>query len=298
MIYPNSKRFLPIYIQGSGPDYSTTPLTFTGKNASNAVKMISYGNPPSITLQYSKNGGAWTNYSIDDIITFNQGETVAFSGANEQFSIDGDQSSYRFVTTGLMDLKGNMQSLLNFGTTAPQGCFWNLFNNCKGVADASQLIFPATTLGKWSYAGMFYGCSNLTNASFNLPATQLYQACYLWMFGNCTSLTAVPPVLPATGLVYECYASMFNGCSNLTDAPLLSGTVLANNSYHEMFKGCSKLSSISVAISAWSGSYTQNWVYRVQTTNGTFTCPTALGTNATIARGNYYCPNNWTVVNK
>lgn len=116
------------------------------------------------------------------------------------------------------------------------------------------------------------------------------------MFGNCTSLTAVPPVLPATGLVYECYASMFNGCSNITDAPLLSGAVLANNSYHEMFKGCSKLSSISVAISAWNGSYTSNWVNGVAS-NGTFTCPTALGTNATITRGTSNCPSNWTVVN-
>lgn len=153
------------------PDYTTIPLTFTGKNASNAIKLTKTGSPPAITLQYSKNNGSWTTYNIGDTIEFNQGETVAFSGANEQFSTNGDNTCYKFATTGLIDLSGNIQSLLNFGTTAPQGCFWNLFNNCKSIVDASQLVFPATTLGKWSYAGMFYGNSNLTNASFNLPAT-------------------------------------------------------------------------------------------------------------------------------
>ena len=62
-----------------------------------------------------------------------------------------------------------------------------------------------------------------------------------------------------------------------------------------MFYGCSKLSSIEVEFSSWPGN-TYSWVQNVAS-NGTFTCPTALGTNETITRGINNCPANWTVVN-
>ena len=62
-----------------------------------------------------------------------------------------------------------------------------------------------------------------------------------------------------------------------------------------MFYGCSKLSSIEVEFSSWPGN-TNSWVNNVAS-NGTFKCPTALGTNETITRGSSYCPTNWTVVN-
>lgn len=65
-----------------------------------------------------------------------------------------------------------------------------------------------------------------------------------------------------------------------------------------MFSYCRSLSSIDVDFTVWpAASYaTIGWVSMVAAT-GTFKCPTALGTDATIQRGESYCPAGWTVVN-
>jgi len=59
---------------------------------------------------------------------------------------------------------------------------------------------------------------------------------------------------------------------------------------------CSSLTCISTDISSWPANGFREWVLRVAA-NGTFICPEALGTDATIQRGVNYCPNGWTVVN-
>lgn len=61
-------------------DYSTMPLTFVGKAANNAVCLSSIGSPHTVTLQYSKNKGAWTDYTINDVIELSANEIVSFSG--------------------------------------------------------------------------------------------------------------------------------------------------------------------------------------------------------------------------
>lgn len=64
-----------------------------------------------------------------------------------------------------------------------------------------------------------------------------------------------------------------------------------------MFYGCTSLTSISASFTEWNPSNaTTEWVTKV-TSNGTFYCPTALGTDLTIDRDFSYCPINWTVVN-
>lgn len=122
-------------------------------------------------------------------------------------------------------------------------------------------------------------------------------ACYAYMFRNCTSLITAP-LLPATTLAHSCYYYMFASCTALTSAPQLPATTLANYCYYYMFNGCTKLSNIEVALTSWTPTNaTTNWVRNIAA-NGTFTCPTALGTNSSITRGNSNCPTNWTVINK
>jgi len=88
---------------------------------------------------------------------------------------------------------------------------------------------------------------------------------------------------------------MFYRCSNLTDTTPIRVTQSNSNGMIYMFYGCSKLSSIEVEFTSWPVN-TNDWVNGVAS-NGTFTCPTALGTNETITRGTSNCPVNWTVVN-
>ncbi|MCR5750722.1 MAG: hypothetical protein K6G91_02055 [Kiritimatiellae bacterium] len=63
-----------------------------------------------------------------------------------------------------------------------------------------------------------------------------------------------------------------------------------------MFDGCRALAEVRVSFSAWLSGATRNWMRSVPA-SGTFYCPSALGTDATITRGANNCPAGWTVVN-
>lgn len=180
-------------------------------------------------------------------------------------------------------------------TTLADYCYSNMFRGCTSLTAAPEL--PATTLATYCYSGMFNGCKSLTTAPA-LPVTTLATYCYQYMFSGCTSLSAAP-ALPATTLAADCYSGMFRECTSLTAAPSLPATTLATDCYYYMFNGCTSLASIDVSFSAWTG-VTTNWVTNAGTQatgTKTFTCPTALGNDDTITRGNSYCPDGWTVVN-
>ena len=117
--------------------------------------------------------------------------------------------------------------------------------------------------------------------------------CFYALFLNCASLTAAPE-LPATIMTTRCYGRMFES-SSITASPMLPAETLQQTCYLTMFRYCSNLVSIRVSAKAFSSS-TTNWVTGVAAT-GTFYCPTALGTNETISRGNSACPTGWTVIN-
>ena len=134
---------------------------------------------------------------------------------------------------------------------------------------------------------MFYGCPSLTTAP-ELPATTLASGCYRYMFSNCTSLTAAPE-LPATTVTYACYNGMFNGCTSLSAAPTLKAPAFTYYSCNEMFKNCTQLSSVEVALTAWTGGATDNWLNGVAA-SGTFTCPAQLPDT----RGVSNIPTGWT----
>lgn len=117
--------------------------------------------------------------------------------------------------------------------------------------------------------GMFYGCSNLTAAPEIHVSASNYQDTFSYMFTNCTGMLSAKLDLQS-GNATRLMTSMYQGCSSLTAIE------------------CPQLT-------AWP-SQTTNWVNGVAAA-GTFTCPTALGTNETITRGTSNCPAGWTVVN-
>ena len=120
--------------------------------------------------------------------------------------------------------------------------------------------------------------------------------CFYHLFYGCTNLTTAP-LLPATTITTSCYANMFQGCTALTEAPDLPATTRQPGCYGSMYYNCTSLSRIHIAFTNWGYSgETSNWVLGVAST-GTFVCPSALGTNETIARDVNRCPANWTVVN-
>ena len=146
----------------------------------------------------------------------------------------------QFDSVGADCMVANANNLILPATILTNGCYSNMFNACTSLTKAPEL--QATTLDSYCYEFMFYGCTSLAAAP-ELPATTLAEACYLNMFDGCTSLTTAPE-LPATTLADYCYESMFIRCTSLTTAPvLLPATTLAYYCYRNMFNGCTSLTT-------------------------------------------------------
>ncbi len=125
-------------------------------------------------------------------------------------------------------------------TTLARGCYGGMFQDCTSLTTAPEL--PATTLAAFCYENMFNGCTSLQTAP-ELPATTSPDYCYSNMFSGCTSLETAPSILPATTLAEGCYDGMFADCTSLTTAPELSATTLAAFSCGAMFYGCTSLAT-------------------------------------------------------
>ena len=245
-------------------DYSKEYLTIKSRNYGETLTISFIKNSPNISrsIQYSKDKINWTTISFNTSdnptqIELNPSEKIYLKGTNSSYSEASDSglNSCRIIVDGKVgvDIYGNIMSLIygdNFyGQTVLTSdyTFTYLFSRPRSanyvpnmIADASNLILPATTLTKGCYREMFYSCTGLLTPPMILPATTLADSCYKGMFYNCESLVTAP-VLPATTLAYRCYSDMFKECENLRDAPVLPATTLAEGCYYSMFRACHKL---------------------------------------------------------
>ena len=261
------------YLTGGASFTMTSPaLTFKARTAGVSVGISS---TTGINLQYSLNGGVWTNYT--SAITLNNvNDIVSFRGNNSTFK----DCSFT-CNNGQFYIYGNVMSLLHATDYASNyklsaNAFFYLFYNDNNsnvnidIDPEKDLILPATELADFCYYGMFRGCTGLTKAP-TLPATQLALSCYQFMFQGCTNLQTAP-ALPATELAHACYSYMFEGCTNLQTAPVLRAETLVSNCYYCMFKGCSNLNNITCLATSGinQSNSTTYWVHGVAA-DGTFT---------------------------
>ncbi len=226
------------------------PLTFVIQSDGN-IRWKASRASDTRTIKYSKdNGQTWISIasSIDgNSISVESGNTIQFRGYYESYGTNYYYNCFSGSTCSF-SVKGNIMSLINSTNFAALTSlsdkyytFYNLFKDCTGLTDASELLLPATTLTNYCYYSMFEGCTSLIQAP-ELPATTLSGSCYNSMFAGCTSLTTAP-ALPATTLASYCYSEMFYGCTNLTTAPVLPATTLAGSCYANMFQGCTSLTT-------------------------------------------------------
>ena len=261
------------------------------------VKWCTTSTASTYTIEYRKNGGAWTQITattIDvttDRIQVVSGDTLEFRGDNQSYS------STRIDSTALFEAEGNIMSIVsssNFDSITAltqSGIFFSMFEGCTGITSAGNLLLPAITLTDTCYYAMFRYCTSLVTPP-ELPATELGRYCYNNMFRGCTLLTTAPE-LPATALTDSCYQSMFYDCTSLTTAPDLLAPVLASNSYSDMFRGCTSLNSIKcLATDRSATNCTNRWVEGVSAT-GTFT----KTSTTSWSTGNNGIPSGWTVIN-
>lgn len=220
---------------------------------------------------------------------------VLSSGFNK-FSFNGGTYAIGGDITTLITENGGITDLSNVGTG--RYCFGRFCQDESTIISIANLVLPSV-IGHTSFHYGFYN-SGIQDFPDMSGITSLEYNC----FGSCFRDT------PATGTVYltgiqsynnafgETYQYAFNhGFRNSgITAVVISSTTPINGAFNSAFYQCSSLTSITVGWTDWSNGTYQNWVRDISG-SGTFTCPVALGDNSTIARGNNYCPNNWTVVN-
>lgn len=193
-------------------------LTFEALEDECPITLQKIGNPTTITMRYSIDGGlSWLPYTLGTKIYINRGQTIKFYSISTSLSAN-TSSYYQFVIPKKMDVYGGLLSLRNFTTGLGNYVFYRLFYNAN-IVRAEELNMPFTSIVNYCYYKMFENCSELISAP-ELPATILSTYCYGYMFLNCTSLT-IPPVLPSPKMVAaNAYEGMFSGCSSLNNITL------------------------------------------------------------------------------
>lgn len=208
------------------------------------------------------------------------------------------------IIIGMSKVGGNIMSLLygnNFENqteiTTNRALSFVFYQN-NTLIDASDLALPATTLSNSCYAGLFNGCSSLSNGPKFLPATTLASGCYNGMFNGCSSLINIPEIY-ATTLADSCCMGMFANCTSLTTATDLIADTLVSQCYWNMFQNCTSLNYVKCLATngfeeAGAGGYfynMQDWLDNVSST-GTFVKKAGV----TWPAGASGIPSGWTVV--
>ncbi len=241
----------PDYFCITNVDASDGVVTFKKAVATSA----SYKWTALPVLEYSTDGDSWQN------LEFVEGKDVA-----EQISINISANTSLYFRAGKDGTPGtNGHISENFNTGSYSSKYISISStknisvsgNIMSLLDGADFNEALELPEKSAFAGLFYSCTKLTDAS---------------------SLK-----LPATTLTDYCYDSMFRSCSNMTAAPTLPAQTLASYCYNALFSGCSKLTSVTAYFLKWQGtSYsdpdynaTSGWFTSVNT-NGTFICSPAL----------------------
>ena len=238
------KRYLTIEPMSSAtPDADKTSITLRNSGSSSLTG----------AFEARLNDGTWTTVSWGDVshgTDYNlvkacdaSKETISFGEKLQIRGLDkwNSNCSLKVTCAGGAKVSGKMAGSLTpeYAASTASYKLASFFKGSTGLKDASGLDLGDIAIANRSYASMFRGCSNLTQAPA-LPVTALAVGCYSYMFYNCTSLTQAP-ALPATTLASNCYDSMFRGCSNLTQAPALPATALADYCYRYMLENCTSL---------------------------------------------------------
>ena len=205
------------------------PLTFTIQEDGTVVWKTTDANIAK-TIQYSKNGGEWTDLTATtggasiDVVA---GDILRFKGNNDTYASD---SSYNcFDGTAKFAASGNIMSLI----------------------DGDNFKDLKTITASFAFASMFSGCTGLTQAPA-LPATTLARDCYNFMFSGCTGLTQAP-ALPATTLAGSCYRYMFSGCTKLAHVKCLATDISASSCVASWLSGVASSGTFvkAAAMTSW-----------------------------------------------
>ena len=202
-------------------DYSKQYLTFEALTNGSIFWYADQGAEIYPVIQYSINGGSWTNLQASvtgagsDGILVSSGDVVRIKGSLSSTLI-GDGSFVVFSCTANCNVFGNIKSLQygdNFEGKIDSVYYPLLFNSCAGLISAEHLVLPSTTVISdtyGSYYSMFSGCTSLTITP-TIPHVTATIGSVVYalsgMFYGCTSLRKVTCLLQGTGLSLDVWLS-------------------------------------------------------------------------------------------
>lgn len=165
-LYINSKKVSSLWLNGKklklGEEATSDALTFTALEAPFTVYLQKTGSPYTVSLVYSTDGSTWNDYNVGDSITVSRvNAKVMFKAKTTNATFSSSTSSYySFYSSQRCNVSGNIMSLLDITSDSVYDyAFYKLFTNNIRIVDASELLLPATSLGKYCYMQMFYQCS-------------------------------------------------------------------------------------------------------------------------------------------
>lgn len=213
-------------------DYSNEYFTVEGFKLSRPIFINSQ--VPIDNLHYRINGGEWIKIGSNRGITIAAGDKLELKNTSNVSYGTTAMLRPLFETLPATTIYGNINSLYagdNFKTDVRmyENMYAGMFYGLNEIVDASNLVFPETSLARGCYANMFRNCTALVNAPEIIPDTNLAEASCQNMFYDCTSLEKSPVFMPKE-LARACYYNMFYDCSKLNYVKCLAETNI-NNDY-------------------------------------------------------------------
>lgn len=253
----------------SGPDYFYIE-TLEQRGRSTVLK---HGTPTSGSdLSYSFDKETWTPVTYDANNRFDimveAGEKLylrSSTGLSES-----DSNWYYFGSDSHFNVGGDIRTLLDYTdstlSTAPQYCFYHLFNSATNMISAANLDLSGFTIIEVkAFMETFRDCRSLTTAP-TLPDAELEEYCYYAMFRQCSSLTSFPPI-----------------------PDVRRKNVLQRYQYGAFLFNCGSINNITTYVTQWDTNIFSSWVYGVAATGDFYN----LG-QATIPTGTNGIPAGWT----
>lgn len=186
-------------------------------------------------------------------LSLNDTTGVCHIDADRTFDVGGDATTLIYRYGALMKIEHH--------------AFCALFSLDANLRSASRLVLPSDEIGEFGYAGMFYGCENMTSGPDELPDVKKWngsRVCFE-MFLGCRKMTKAPVIL-----------------HHQTDCKLL---------YQEMFRACRSLVYVEThALDRYNPDVYTDWLYDVSHDGGF----AGIGDWGSIPRGASAIPADWT----
>ena len=227
----NTSKTISLTQSAAPHDYSKDYLTLNILTGGTIMWRKNNRQSPSVTISYSINNGNWVDITSDTgssaptIIVY-EGDKVRIKGNNNTYCATGTTTgattrsyynSFSGDTSARYNVYGNIMSLIygeNFigNNEFPDTNGWSfksLFEGCKNVVSAKNLILPPTTLYMSSFRALFSNATNLVEGP-ELLAPTLAPACYSYIFGT-TKITYVKCLatdISSSGCLYKWLTSV------------------------------------------------------------------------------------------